>query len=135
MIHRHFTSNFSSTDLIYSFRACKSLYAKPEHGQDDTADDAEVAEPEPERRPVEHREGDMKTCTSCSVQNHDYGDNNMAESNRRQRLSPNSRMTGSKYHASQGNNTRTNQESPTASMLEASSHTAAFVASEIQYAM
>jgi hypothetical protein len=40
--------------------------AKPEHGEDNSGYDAEVAEPEAKTRPVKNREGDMKSGTNSS---------------------------------------------------------------------
>ena len=58
------------TDLVDRLRASVCLDPKPEHREHHAADDAEVAEPKPEGRPVEHGEADVQARADCPVQHH-----------------------------------------------------------------
>jgi len=53
---------------------CEGLDAIPEHGKDNSGHDAEIAEPETERRSVENREGYMKPGTNGSIEDDDESD-------------------------------------------------------------
>jgi len=47
------------------------LYTKPEESEDQSTDDAEVAEPEAKGGAVENGEADMEACTCCPIQRND----------------------------------------------------------------
>jgi hypothetical protein len=76
----------------------EGLDAKPEHGEDNSRYDAEVAEPETERRPVKNREGDMKSSTNSSVEGDDDSNDGVPESYRRKSLSPETPSSTSYFH-------------------------------------
>ena len=69
-------------------RTSEGLDTVPEHGKDNSGYNAEIAEPESERRPVKDREGDMKSCANSSVEDDDESDDQVSESYRRKSLSP-----------------------------------------------
>ena len=73
----------SRTNLINTFRPGIRLNAKPEHGQDHPTDDAEVAEPESERRPVQDRECNVQSGADCAVQDHYNSYDDMPDCNGR----------------------------------------------------
>lgn len=63
--------------LINAFRTNGSLNAEPEHGQNNSADDAEIAQPEPKRGAIEDREGYVKPGTDSAIQHHDDTDDDV----------------------------------------------------------
>ena len=65
--------------LIYALGADVRLNTEPEHGQYDPTDDAEVAEPESKRRPIENRERDMQSCANGPIGDHNTSDNDMCD--------------------------------------------------------
>ena len=69
-------------------RTSEGLDAIPKHGEDDSGYDAEIAEPETERRPVEDGESYVKSGTDCSVEDDDKSDDKVSESYRRKSLPP-----------------------------------------------
>jgi len=66
------------------------LYTEPKHGQYDTTEYGEVTEPEPERRSIQYREGDVKTSAYCAGQNHYDGYNRIGSRDARHSLTPSS---------------------------------------------
>jgi len=66
----------------------EGLDTEPEHGENDSGYDAEVAEPETERRPVKNGKGYVEPGTDSPVENDDKGDDNMSKSYRRKSLPP-----------------------------------------------
>ena len=58
----------------------KGLDTVPEQGKDNSGYNAEIAEPETERRPVENGEGNVKSCTNGPVENHHNSDDNVSKS-------------------------------------------------------
>ena len=69
-------------------RTCEGLDAIPEHGKDDSGYDAEIAEPETERRPVEDRERYMESSADGTIEDDDKRDDDVSESYRWKCLSP-----------------------------------------------
>ena len=121
------------TDLVDTLRARITLNAEPEEGEDDAANDAEVAEPESERRAVQDRECDVKPCTGRSVQDNNERDDDVPNRNCGKSLSPTTKFCQRRGITTLSRTTY--HERPIASILDASSQTATLVASEIQYAM
>jgi len=72
----------------------------------------------------------METSPNCTIENHHYGNDNMADRNSRKGLFPAQRLVRFERDARV-----TYHERPRTSMELASSHTATFVASDIQYAI
>jgi hypothetical protein len=53
--------------LVHSIDIAETnLDTKPEHSEDNTADNAEIAEPKSERGPIQHGEWNMQAGTNCS---------------------------------------------------------------------
>lgn len=104
------------------------LNSKPKHGQDDTAENGEVAEPEAERRSVQDRKRDMETGTDGPVEYHDHRDDTITDSDAREGLVPLVMST----LALVGEWTDAHQDRPTASMEPASSHVGIVAASDTQ---
>lgn len=59
-------------------RTSKGLDAIPEHGKDDSGYNAEIAEPETKRRPVEDREGYVKPGADRSVEDDNNSDDDVS---------------------------------------------------------
>jgi hypothetical protein len=76
------------TDLINALRTNGSLDAEPEHGQNNSADDAEIAQPESKRGAIEDREGDVKPGTDSAIQYHDNANKEVPKCDGWQRLLP-----------------------------------------------
>jgi hypothetical protein len=61
--------------LVHTLRTNESLDTKPEHRKEDKTDDAEVAQPEPERGAIDNREWYTKPHTESAAQhNHNRND-------------------------------------------------------------
>ena len=65
--------------LIHTLRTDESLDAEPEHGQDDETDDADVTQPEPERRAIDNRERYTKPDSDGTTQHNDNRDNEVSQ--------------------------------------------------------
>lgn len=73
---------------LWCVRTGEGLNAKPKHGEDDSRHNAEVAEPETKRRPVEYRKGDVESGTDGPVEHDDDRDDEMSECYRQKCLPP-----------------------------------------------
>jgi len=69
-------------------RTSEGLNTIPKHGKDDSGHDAEIAEPEAERRPVKDREGYVESCTDGPIEDDDESDDKVSKSYYRECLSP-----------------------------------------------
>ena len=120
----------SRTHLINALRTNEGLDPEPEHSQDNATDDAKIAQPKSKRGAIDDGEGCVKPGPNGAIQHHDGGNDNVSYCYGWQCLPPMSStlaMVPVNRHWSY-------QDKPIASIDEANSHMAAFVASEIQYA-
>lgn len=76
--------------LINAFRTNESLDTEPEQGQNNSADDAEIAQPESKRGAIEDRERYVKPGTNSAIQNHNDPNDNVSQYDGGQRLPPTS---------------------------------------------
>ena len=135
--------------LVHALGAGARLDPEPEHGEHDAGDDGEVAEPEPERGVVQDREADVQPRADRPVEHHDDRDDDVPYSDGGEGLAPERRRSQSGFASRVSERSpeavekqvyydvqeyTTYHDSPIASMLDASSHTATLVASDTQYA-
>ena len=78
----------NGSHLINALRTNGSLNAEPEHGQNNSADDAEIAQPESERGAIENGERDVKPGTNSAIQYHDDANKEVPQCDGCQRLPP-----------------------------------------------
>lgn len=69
------------THLIDAFRTNGSLDAEPEHGQNNSTDYAEIAQPVSKRGTIEDRERNVKPGTNGAIQYHDDADKEVPQCN------------------------------------------------------
>ncbi len=67
--------------LINAFRTDDSLDTEPEHGEDNEADDTEIAKPESEWRATDNRNGHAEPCTDGASQHYDNRNGKMPKGN------------------------------------------------------
>lgn len=67
--------------LINTLGTDVSLYTKPEHGQHNETDDAEIAEPESEWWTSENGEGHTESCTDGASQHYNDRKDEMSKGN------------------------------------------------------
>jgi hypothetical protein len=122
--------------LVHTLRTDESLDAEPEHRQDDETDDAEVAQPEPERGAIDDRERYTKPDPDGTTKHNDNRNDEVSQRDCQECPPPAGHTSASQIgEISSVGEQKSYQDNPIAIIDEASSHTVTLATHEIQKVM